>query len=146
MDELARVLFDVLGELLLRLVLGHGARAQFLLLLRPYTPALWVLSPEMEISDPDLPFALPILLLNPSFRRMDSRKSLGRFAADAVEINVDYGRENGCRSVVVFGGRGGERERPGCALCHGRSIGASASGQQLSKWVGKWVGVSPAYC
>src|ERR1700681_3006614 len=65
-DEPARVLLDVLSELLLRLVLRHCSRAQRFFLLSANRPAGGIRDVEMEKTDPDLAFARPVDFPDPA--------------------------------------------------------------------------------
>ncbi len=141
MDELASVLLNVIGELLLGLVLRHGSGAQRFFLLFADGPARGVRDVEMEKADPDLAFAWPVDLLDPALRGLASSQLLWLWrAADVANVDLDDGSECGQNR------RGGWQKGPGrdawlrssCPHYRGERMRP-----QLCNWVGSWVGCLP---
>ena len=96
MDELARVLLDVIGQPLVGLVLRHGGGAQRFFLLFADGPAGGVRDVEMEKADPDPAFAWPVNLLDPALRSLASSQLLWlRLATDVANVDLDDGSECG---------------------------------------------------
>ena len=133
MDELARVLLDVIGQLLVGLVLWHGGWAERFFLLFADRPAGGVRDVEMEKADPDLAFAWPVDLLDPALRSLASSQFLWLWrATNVANVDLDDRSESGAR----IGGSVGRRRRRGgmrgCVLRHARSIGTKGCGRNLA--------------
>jgi hypothetical protein len=106
MNELARELLYVIGKLLLGLALRHCGRAQGLLLLLAYRSAEGVRDIEMEIADPQLPFARPIYFLDPALRSRSSNQRLRlRLTTDVANIDVNNRSKQGTRRSGLLGKR-----------------------------------------
>jgi hypothetical protein len=107
-DELACVLLNIVGELLLGLVLRHCGGAQGFLLLSANGPAGGVRHIEMEKADPDLAFARPVNPLDPALRSLGSSQLLWLWRApDVANVDLDDGSECGARIGGLVGGRRG---------------------------------------
>ena len=145
MDELARVLLNVIGELLLGLVLRHGPGAQRFFLLFTDGPARGVRDVEMEKADPDLAFAWPVNLLDPSLRSLASSQFLWLWrAADVANADLNDGSECGARIRGAVGRRSRRGGMHGCVLRHARSIGTNGFGRNFATgWAVGWA-VCPA--
>jgi hypothetical protein len=140
MDELARALLDVFGELLLGLVLWHCARTQSLLLLLAHGSAEGVRDVEMEISDPHFAFARPIYFFDPALRSRGSSQDLSLgLTADVANVDINDRSKRGRGRSGFLGTGQCRRKLGGCVLSHGRSIGGRTSSSNFGTgWAVGW--------